>query len=415
MFIVGPVSDQRHVVIAGGGIAGLEALMALRHLAGSRAALTLVAPDREFTYKPFTVEEPFSFTPAERHELEPIAEEFGATFVEDAVSAVDPEGHAVSLRGGSELRYDSALICVGARQIPAYEHAVTFRPAGEQLEMQELLRESAESQSGRIAFVAPPGATWPLPVYELALMARGRADQLGLSELECAILTPEQAPLIMFGRPASEAVASLLDARGIRVISSARVTAVEEGALEWAPGNERLDVGRVIALPTLEGPAIDGLPADERGFIPIDLHARVSGIEDVYAAGDGTNFPIKQGGLATQEADAAAEHIAAAAGAAIDPTPFHPVLHGRLLTGDESLSLSADVGGGGGEGAVSLDYLWWPPHKVSGRYLPAWLAGEEPRSDPEPPRHSIEVEVALPTEWHRQPMALDPYSSPDLD
>jgi sulfide:quinone oxidoreductase len=129
----------------------------------------------------------------------------------------------------------------------------------------------------------------------------------------------------------------------------------------------------------------------------------------VYAAGDGTTFPIKQGGLATQQADAAAEHIAASAGADVDPRPFHPVLHGRLLTGDESLSLSADVGGGSGEGAASLDYLWWPPHKVSGRYLPAWLAGEEPRQDPEPPRHSLEVEVALPTEWHREPMALDPY------
>src|SRR5215213_3835490 len=63
-FIVGFVSDQRQVVIAGGGIAGLEALMALRDLGGDRLALTLVAPDPEFTYKPFTVEEPFSFKPA---------------------------------------------------------------------------------------------------------------------------------------------------------------------------------------------------------------------------------------------------------------------------------------------------------------------------------------------------------------
>ena len=30
--------------------------------------------------------------------------------------------------------------------------------------------------------------------------------------------------------------------------------------------------------------------------------------------------------------------------------------------------------GGGGEGVASPDYLWWPPHKVSGRYLAPWLA-----------------------------------------
>jgi sulfide:quinone oxidoreductase len=410
-----PVSDQRQVVVAGGGIAGLEALMALRRLAGDRVALTLIAPDPEFTYKPFTVEEPFSFQPAERRALEPIAEEFGAAFVQDGLTAVDPQRRSISLAKGSELSYDSAVICVGARQVAAYERAVTFRPSGEPLRIEEVLRAAAESEPRRIAFVAPPGATWPLPIYELALMARRRAEELELPDLECVVVTPEQAPLIMFGQLASDAVASLLTTRGIDVVTSARVTDVEEDAVTWMPQEGRLEVGAVVALPALEGPAIDGLPADDHGFIPIDLHARVRDTEDVYAAGDGTTFPIKQGGLATQEADAAAEHIAAAAGASVEPTPFHPVLHGRLLTGDESVSLKADVGGGSGEGEASLDYLWWPPHKVSGRYLPAWLAGADPRVDPEPPRHSLEVEVALPTEWHREPMALDPYGPPDVE
>ena len=131
----------------------------------------------------------------------------------------------------------------------------------------------------------------------------------------------------------------------------------------------------MIALPALEGPGIAGLPSDAEGFIPIDERARVKGVEDVYAAGDGTTFPIKQGGLATQQADAAAEHIAARFGADIDPQPFHPVLRGMLLTGDDSLSLAHSLTGGEGEGSASADYLWWPPHKVSGRYLAPWMAG----------------------------------------
>ncbi len=160
---------------------------------------------------------------------------------------------------------------------------------------------------------------------------------------------------------------------------------------------------------------IAGLPCDETGFIPIDEHARVKGVDDVYAAGDGTTFPIKQGGLATQQADAAAEHIAARLGADLDPRPFHPVLRGKLLTGGESLNLSHSLTGGEGEGEASADYLWWPPHKISGRYLAPWLAGTGVRPEPEPPGLSLDVEIALPTEWHEQPMALDPHRGPEVD
>jgi sulfide:quinone oxidoreductase len=176
------------------------------------------------------------------------------------------------------------------------------------------------------------------------------------------------------------------------------------------PGDGRLEATVIVALPTMEGPGIHGLPVDDHGFIPIDDHARVSGVEDVYAAGDGTNFPIKQGGLGTQQADAAAAHIAHRLGAALDPEPFRPVLRGKLLTGDASLHMRADVAGGGGEGESSLDCLWWPPYKVSGRYLTPWLYhGDAAKTDAESPEGALDVEVALPSEWHEEPMALDPF------
>ena len=80
------------VVIVGGGVAGLETLLALDDLAGDRVSLTLVAPQPDFIYKPLLVEEPFDLGPAERHELGPLAEEKGARFVQRAVTAVRPEG-----------------------------------------------------------------------------------------------------------------------------------------------------------------------------------------------------------------------------------------------------------------------------------------------------------------------------------
>jgi sulfide:quinone oxidoreductase len=182
-----------------------------------------------------------------------------------------------------------------------------------------------------------------------------------------------------------------------------------------SPGSRPLAPAEIVALPVMKGPAISGLPSDDGGFIPIDDHARVRGVEDLYAAGDGANFPIKQGGLATQQADAAAAHIAHELGAAVAVEPFHPVLRGQLLTGDESVQMRADVAGGGGEGETSADAVWWPPHKISGRYLAPWLYHGEAQTDPEPPARTLDVEVALSREWHEQPMAYDSDSAPRVD
>lgn len=408
-------SQAAQVVIAGGGIAGLEGLLAIHDLAADRVEVTLVAPTPEFVYKPLTVEEPFSARPAEHRELAPIAAELGARFVQQPVTGVNPEERQVELGDGSALDYDMLLVAVGARARPAYSNAITFEVTGEPLRIEGLLDRARSAEEGRIAFVVPPGMSWPLPIYELALMTRRLAETGGGAVVDIAVVTPESAPLIMFGPMASDPVAQLLRVRRIEVISGVRVTETDAGQLLLHPGDRVLEADPVIALPALEGPAIPGLPADDHGFIPIDDHARVAGLEGVYAAGDGTTFPIKQGGLGTEQADAAAEEIAARAGAPVDPKPFRPVLRGKLITGAESLSLKAEVAGGGGEGIASEDYLWWPPHKVSGRYLAPWLAGSVPRDEPEPPPHSIDVEVALPGEWHRQPMAIDPDGPPKID
>jgi sulfide:quinone oxidoreductase len=396
------------IVIAGGGIAGLEALMALHDLAGERAEVTLVAPQPEFVYRPWLVEEPFSAKPAERRALEPLAAEFGASFVQQPLARVRPGDCVAELGDGTELPYDAALACIGARPVAPFEGVHTLTLGPEPLPMNDLLSAAADHPSARMALVVPAGVSWALPIYEVAMLAQRRAQELGL-EVELEVITPESAPLIVFGRVPSDAVAALLDGRGIGVRSGVRAVAYEDGEVQLKPETEGVAAGAVVALPQLEGPAIDGLPADEDGFIPIDEHARVQGTDGVYAAGDGTNFPIKQGGIGTQEADAAAQHIAAGLGAEVQPEPFHPILRGKLLVGEESLNLAADVAGGGGEGAASPDYLWWPPQKVGGRYLAPYLEGEEAHLGLEPPRHPLDVEVALPKEWHREPMAIDAY------
>lgn len=56
----------------------------------------------------------------------------------------------------------------------------------------------------------------------------------------------------------------------------------------------------VVTVPVLDGPAVEGLPHDDGGFLTIDQHGRVLGAPDVYAAGDMTSAPIKHRSVACQ-------------------------------------------------------------------------------------------------------------------
>jgi sulfide:quinone oxidoreductase len=196
---------------------------------------------------------------------------------------------------------------------------------------------------------------------------------------EITLVTPEQAPLAIFGSRAVEVIRDELDRAGVRLELGAYAT-LEGGshrALVLRPSGRRLDVERVLALPRLRGRAPKGIPADPDGFVTVDQHGRVVGAEAVWAAGDGIAFPVKFGGLAAEQADAAAADIAAQAGAQVERKPFRPVLRGRLLTSRGPRYLRYDAAGGSGEGEATTHTLWWPPGKVAGRYLAPWLAARD--------------------------------------
>jgi sulfide:quinone oxidoreductase len=400
------------VVIAGGGIAGLETALALRDLAPDETDVALVSPEPDFVLKPLVVEEPFTKQPAEHHELGPLLDGIGARYVRGALHRVDVDRHVIRLGRGADLPYDILVVCIGARARPAYRSAETFWSTTGDLPVDRLIRDARHSHGCTLALVVPPGTSWPLPLYELALLTRRRSEELQFDDLRLRLVTPEPEPLAIFGRRASDAVAALLAARRVGLRTNSSVVEDEHEGLHVVPGGTPVRAGVVLALPSLEGPCVAGLPADPHGFVPVDEYGRVEDSPDVYAAGDGTNFPVKQGGLATQQADAVAEHIAARLGAHVDAGPFRPHLRGQLITGAESLHMKHELTGGHGEGVASLDYLWWPPQKVSGRYLSAWLGHETGPADLEPPFRPLDVEVSWPHEWHREPLAYDAETPP---
>jgi sulfide:quinone oxidoreductase len=363
------------VIVAGGGVAAIEAMLALRDIAGDRVSMTLVAPQEDFHYRPLAVGEPFALGEALKVPLATVARDLGAELRHGTLAGVDADAHTATLESGETLSYDALLVAVGARRVAALHHAKTFRGQEDSESMHGLLQDIEGGYSKRIAFVVPAGVVWALPIYELALMVAARAFELSLTGVELTIVTPEESPLAIFGPAASDELTRVLTEAGITLETSSRAELPGSGTVVLHPHGRVIEVDRIVALPVTTPIPIEGLPRDRDGFVPVDSHGNVQGADDVYAAGDGTWFPVKQGGLACQQADAAAESIAAQAGVDIEPTPFRPILRGKLLTGSRPLYMRNDISGTAGDESKSSEHiLWWPPGKVAGAYLAPYLS-----------------------------------------
>jgi sulfide:quinone oxidoreductase len=366
-----PILDAMKVVIAGGGVAALEGLLVLRELAQERVEIDLLTPNSEFVYRPMELAALFSDEHVQHFDLKRIAADLGATLIPDRLEGVWPENRLV-MQSGAVMSYDALLVAVGARLRVGVPGAMTVAAPGFKQEFTHALEDLEHGLAHRLAFAAPAGIGWLLPLYELALLA---ADHLAKHDAraELVVVTPEDSPLEVFGVEASEHVSGLLAERGIEVLTGHRAISFDSNGLITTP-SEPLAVDRVVALPSMRGPGIRGVPETAAGFIPIDRHGRVLGMENVYAAGDGTAYPVKQGGLAAQQADAAAAAIAVAAGADLDPDPFAPVLRGLLLTGSEPQYLRHDLTRPDAESETADRPLWWPAAKVAARSLTPYLA-----------------------------------------
>jgi sulfide:quinone oxidoreductase len=366
-------SDGRaRVLIIGGGVAGLEAMLALHDLAGDRVELQLHAPRPEFAYRPLSVGEPFGAGRVVNFDLEQLIARSGASFKLGSVLAVDGDRHHILTHDGREVPYDYLVVAPGVRMLWAVPGAVTFWGVADEGGVADVVRRLRSGELGKVVFTTP-GSSWPFPVYELALLADIELKKAGAEGAELIIVTPEDAPLRLFGARASEQVQEMLDERGIRVFAGTHPVKFESGHLQIAPGAP-IEADAVVSAPRLEGKRIAGVPRDRSGFIPVDGHGRVFGMERVFAAGDVTTFPVKQGGIATQQADVVAATIAAEIEGGEEPRAFDPILRGTLWTGEQPQFLYSRLTGGHGETSIISDQaLWEHEGKIVGEHLAPFL------------------------------------------
>lgn len=364
---------RARVLIAGGGIAALELLLALRVLAGSRVAVTVLTAGAQLVPRAMTVAEPFQRGGAQAYDWTQIAEEMGANVVIDKLIAVDTAERLVFTNGGRRMRYDVLVATTGARRIEPFAGALTFGVRAVAAPgLGELVGGDLRRDASSVAFALPSPSIWPLPLYELALLTANELREHG-SDAAVRLVTPEEYALELFGPAARDAIEPMLDALGIELVTGARPVAVLAGVLQLADGE--IAAEHVVTLAEVSARPVAGLPIDRAGFIPVDLHGQVAGEPDVYAAGESTSYPLRQGGLATQQADAVAEAIAHRFAGGAAPAGFRPVLRGRMLTSGAPLYLQSRPSG---QSLASTRSLWSPPEKVAGRYLAPYLATARP-------------------------------------
>jgi sulfide:quinone oxidoreductase len=351
--------------------------------------VVLLTPVRDLPVRTHAAGAPPGEGHVARFDLGALAAERQLGFRSDAVISVDAEAREARMITGARIRYDALVVAFGARPRGAVPGTTTWWGSGDAGALAGLLEELRSGTGRRVAFAVGAGHRWTLPTYELALTASRSVRRAGLDEVSLTLVTYEQAPAELLGPDASDMVSRRLAEAGIELVTGRDPVSHQEGRLKLRPDGD-LEVDRVLAMAAVDGPRIGGLPRDPDGFVPVDEFGRVEGAPGIWAAGEVTSFPVRQAGLAAQQARAVAASIAAEAGAEVAPDPFRPVVRG-LLRSSAELATNAKLNGNGKPGSA---LLWWPPEHLDGEHLSAHIGGkltvEAPRDE-----EGIPIEVEL--------------------
>src|SRR6476660_3355598 len=144
------------VLVAGGGVAGLETLLALRALAGDLVDLELLATETSFWYRPLAVAEPFDAGRVHHFDLAGIAESVGAGFTLGQLASVDSDARIARTAHGAEIAYDALVIACGALPRAWLPGALTFRGPADSDAFGRVLAEAENGRISAIGFTLPP-------------------------------------------------------------------------------------------------------------------------------------------------------------------------------------------------------------------------------------------------------------------
>ncbi len=164
--------DRQKVLIAGAGVAGLEAALALRDLAGERVEVACPRPAPRVRLP--AVCDRRAVRDHAGLSLRPAAAERALRRLAPAstIVAVEPSGGVAITADGERFPYDHLIVATGARTLWAVPGAVTYWGVADEGQVGDLIADLRSGRLRRLALTMPAGHSWAVPLYELALLAR---------------------------------------------------------------------------------------------------------------------------------------------------------------------------------------------------------------------------------------------------
>ncbi|MFE6225652.1 NAD(P)/FAD-dependent oxidoreductase [Streptomyces sp. NPDC057854] len=272
---------QRHVVIVGAGMAGVQTAVALREQ-GFEGPVTLIGAEPHQPYDRPPLSKAVLLGKAEHSAFDIDFESLGVDLrLGVDVTGLRPADRTLDTEAGP-VPYDTLVLATGA-------HPLTL-PGAEGVPGVHLLRTLDDAV--RLGPVLAGGG----PVVVVGAGWIGAEFTTAAREAGCAVTVVEAAPLPLAGALPDEvavAMAGWYAESGAELLTHARVETVRPGAVVLADGRE-LPADAVVvgigARPATAWLAGSGIALDPSGAVTADDRLRTS-LPDVYAVGDCASFP----------------------------------------------------------------------------------------------------------------------------
>ncbi|MEJ2595750.1 MAG: FAD-dependent oxidoreductase, partial [bacterium] len=314
---------KRHIVILGGGIAGVEAAIRMRKY---NYQVTLVS-DRDFLFiYPISIWIPFGIRRFDQASIPLIklGTKHGFQVVIDEFEDIDIQNNTVQFKS-SALSYDFLILAIGMGKLKPAGIENTFSICGQpeqSLAIKKRLNELVEKGHGRIAigFGGNPkdkSAVRGGPAFEMLFNFSTFLKRKGIrDQFEITLFAPMPEPGKRMGANAIAKMPAYFKRYGIQTKIGSKITAFIKGEIRFEDGSH-LESDLTLFIPGGNGhPKMKeaGLPTNEAGFVRIDDHCKVEGIDNIYAVGDvaalgGPEWAAKQGHTAEIMAQVAVYNI----------------------------------------------------------------------------------------------------------